>query len=201
MTTSTQKAGWQHTYQTDIDLSLRALHNGDVILLPTDTLWSLGCDATNPAAARHLLGIVKARSPEVGEILTTSLEMLKQWIPHLHPRLETLLHYHQRPLTILVEAGPKFGPEVCFQPGKAALRISRDPFCRHLLQAFGKPIFTVFAAVVHQPWPSSFGSISSEIIQHCAHVVRHRQMERNAGEPSVMVRLNPDTEELDFLRD
>ncbi len=200
MTTSTQKAG-RHTYQTDIDLSLRALHDGRVVLLPTDTLWSLGCDATNPAAVKHLLSIVKARGPEAGEILTPSLETLKQWIPYLHPRLETLLHYHQRPLTVLIEAGSKFIPEVCFQSGEVALRISCDPFCRHLLQAFGKPIFTTFAAVVHQPWPGSFGSISSEIIQHCAHVVRHRQLERNAGEPSVMVRLNPETEELDFLRD
>ncbi len=200
MTTSTHNASW-FTHPSDLEGSLQCLENGGIILFPTDTLWSLGCDAQDPVAVRRLLRLVRATDASHSEILTHSLDGMKGLVAHLHPRLETLLYFHQRPLTVLVDHTRRLPAEVLRPSGQVAIRIVQDAFCRQLLQAFGRPIFSNYAAPAGRPYPTSFGNISSEIIQGCNHVVRYRQTERSPGEPSVMVRLSEDTEELEFLRE
>lgn len=200
MTTSTNGSIWL-TAQPDIQGALQALESGGIVLFPTDTLWSLGCDAFNPAAIRRLLYLTHMNDASGAEVLTHSLDAAKEIVEHLHPRLETLLHFHQRPLTILVDRARRLPAEATGPDGEVAIRIVHDPFVRSLLQSFGRPVFSAFAGVAGKPYPPSFGSISSEIIQGCNHVVRYRQMERSFSEPSVMVRLCEITEELVFLRE
>ncbi len=200
MTTSTNGSIWS-VYQPDIEGALQSLENGGIILFPTDTLWSLGCDARNASAIQRLLHLVRMSDASGAEILTHSLDAMKEIVERLHPRLETLLHFHQRPLTVLVDGARRLPAEAVGPSGEAAIRIVQDPFARRLLQAFDRPVFSTFASLAGRPYPTSFGSISSEIIQGCNHVVRYRQMERSPGEPSVMVRLCGDSEELEFLRE
>ncbi len=200
MTTSTHSASW-FTHRADIEGALHTLDNGGIVLFPTDTVWSLGCDAQDPAAIKRLLRLVRASDASGAEVLTYSLDKMKSLIRHLHPRLETLLHFHQRPLTVLVDGVRRLPAEALRPSGQIAVRIVRDPFCSYLLQAFDRPVFSTFAAPAGRAYPTSFGNISSEIIQGCNHVVRYRQMERSPGEPSVMVRLSEETEELEFLRE
>jgi len=186
---------------SDLETALSGLQQGEIILFPTDTLWSVGCDATRPEVVRRLLELVKCTDSAQAEVLIHDLPALKQLIPHLHPRLETLLHFHQRPLAVLVE-GKGCLPDIALRPsGDFAVRIVQDTFSGELIRAFGRPVFSQFAAVKGSPPPASFGSISSEIIQGCRHVVRHRQADRTPGEPAVMVRFCEDSDELDFLRE
>jgi L-threonylcarbamoyladenylate synthase len=200
MTTSTNGATWLMS-QADVESALRTLENGGIILFPTDTVWSLGCDADNTDAVQRLLRLVRRPDASGAEVLVPSLEALKQLVHLLHPRLETLLYFHQRPLTVLVDTPQRLPDSVLTPEGQIAIRIVQDAFCKHLLESFSRPVFSVFAGMIGQPYPTSFGSISSEIIQGCNHVVRYRQMERNAGMPSVMVRLSEVDEELEFLRE
>lgn len=185
----------------DLETALSGLQQGEIILFPTDTLWSMGCDATRPEVVQRLLELAKCADGAQAELLVHSLPALKQLIPHLHPRLETLLHFHQRPLAVLVE-GEGCLPEIVLRPGGGvAVRIVQDGFSGELIKAFGRPVFSQFAAVKGSPPPATFGSISSEIIQGCRYVVRHRQADRTPGEPAVMVRFCEDSDELDFLRE
>lgn len=184
-----------------MDGALRTLESGGLILFPTDTLWSIGCSIEHPAAIRRLLQLTRLPDATYTELLVGSLEALKHFTAHLHPRLETLLYFHQRPLTVVAPGADHLPEEVLHPDGSVALRIVQDSFCTGLLQAFGGPILSVYAAKEGTPYPATFGGISSEIIQGCNHVVRYRQSERNPGEPSVMVRLSEETEELEFLRE
>lgn len=201
MTTSTHASASWLTYPSDMEGALRTLKSGGLILFPTDTIWSVGCSPEHPAAIRRLLQLVHLPDATQAELLTWSLEELKLLTAHLHPRLETLLYFHRRPLTVVVPGADHLPEEVLHPDGSVALRVVQDSFCTGLLQAFGGPILSVYAAAAGAPYPATFGGISSEILQGCNHVVRYRQSERSPGEPSVMVRLSEETEELEFLRD
>jgi L-threonylcarbamoyladenylate synthase len=199
MTTSTNET-MTSVPQSDLEGAAHALENGGIILFPADTQWCLGCDAGNEEAIRRLLQILKHPDAAEAEILVASVEQLKTLAPQLHPRLETLLYYHQRPLGVMVNEVKRLPAVACQTLRQATLRIVRDPFCQQLLRAFPRAIFSVAAGFPGLPSPVSFGSISSEIIEACEHVVRYRQLERNIGKPIVVVGLNEDESELVFLR-
>lgn len=201
MTTSIHASASWLTYPSDMDGALRTLENGGLVLFPTDTIWCVGCSPTHTLAVQRLYQLVRIPDATQTELLIWSLESLKQLTPHLHPRLETLLYFHQRPLTVVAPGADHLPEDVLHPDGSVALRIVRDSFCTGLFQAFGGPVLSAPAAKGGAPYPANFGGISSEIIQGCNHVVRYRQSERSPGEPSVMVRLSEDTEELEFLRE
>jgi L-threonylcarbamoyladenylate synthase len=184
-----------------IEEILTALKNSGVILLPTDTIWGLSADITDDSAIEKIISI-KKRVPEKGFIcLVDSLEMLKTYVGKLHPRIETLLHYHHRPLTVIYDAPIlPVSKHICANDGSIAIRIVQDPFCANLIKLFGKPIVSTSANVSGSPFPTGFGSISSEILQQVDFVVRYKQHTKETVMPSTIVRLSND-EELDFIRE
>lgn len=184
----------------DLEGPIRSLADDGLILMPTDTLWSIGCDATNRLSLKRLQRLIDSDHADRIEVLVDSVSMLKKYVRHLHPRLETLLLYHVRPLTVLIEESTNLPPEVQRPDGFTAFRIAQDEFSQQLLQTCKKPLATAYAAVGQNPPPTTFGGISSDIIQGVDFVVRRRQLEKTSGVPSVMVLLS-DRSELIFLRD
>lgn len=184
----------------DLKSAISTLHNGGLILYPTDTLWSLGCDATNPRSVERVYRLKRTHISYPAEVLVSSLEMLKDYVAHLHPRIETLLIYHLRPLTVLYQEARNLPPSLLGSDGSVAIRLVQDEYCMELIDAFGRPLMATPASIIDAPFPSTFGAISSEIIQGVDYVVKHRQKEKMHGEPSVMVRLS-ERDELVFLRE
>ena len=184
-----------------IEEILTVLNNSGVILLPTDTIWGLSADISNDLAIEKIITI-KKRKPEKGFIcLVDSLEMLKLYVGKLHPRVETLLHYHNRPLTVIYDAPIlPVSPHVCAPDGSIAFRIVQDHFCANLIKLFGKPIVSTSANISNAPFPTGFGSISSEILEQVDMVVRYKQHTKEVVMPSTIVRLRND-EELEFIRE
>jgi L-threonylcarbamoyladenylate synthase len=121
-------------------------------------------------------------------------------VKNIHPRVETLLLFHTRPLTVIYEQCKNLPLNACAANGSVAIRIPHDDFCKSLLEAFGKPIVATTAQVSGTPMPKHFGEISSDIIMGVDHVVKHRTLDKDMGELSVLARLNNE-EELEFLRE
>ncbi|GIV31914.1 MAG: translation factor Sua5 [Saprospiraceae bacterium] len=184
---------------TDLEPAIEALRNGNLILYPTDTVWCVGCDATNEEAVRKARQLRQLPPGEYLILLVASIDMLKQYVGYIHPRVETLLAHHQRPLTMVFDT-PRNLPQAALHPdGTVALRVCKEPFCQTLIEAFGKPLVATAACVGNAPIPTHFGEVSSEIIENVKYVVRHRQLDKQMESPSVIARLNEE-EELDFLR-
>ena len=184
----------------DISDIARLLEEGGLICYPTDTIWGIGCDATNETAIRRLSAL-KGQHPKNGYILLVNdLEMLKRYAVKIHPRVETLLAYHQRPLTIIYEHTTGLPAAVKAANGSVAIRIAGDEFCKELIQTFGKPIVSTAACKTGQPYPPAFGAISSEILGGVDYVVKYRQDDREPHEPSAMARLDRH-KELEFIRE
>lgn len=183
------------------DEILAVLRRGGTILYPTDTIWAIGCDATSEKAVQHLISI-KGRKPEKGYIvLVDSLEMLKKYVGTIHPRVQTLLSYHTRPLTVIYEESVGVASNAIAADGSVAVRIVQDAFCRELIRQFGKPIIKTSANVTGEGHPTNYGKISSDILEKVDKVVRLKQDVKADSEPSVVARFNVETEELDFLRE
>lgn len=185
----------------DISEIARLLEGGSIICYPTDTIWGIGCDATNVDAIARVTAL-KGRTPEKGYVLLVSdIEMLKRYVPKIHPRLETLLSFHQRPLTVVYERNIVGLPAVVKAPdGSVAIRVARDEFCQELIAKFGKPVVSTSANKSGEPYPPTFGGISSEILGGVDYVVKYRQDDKEPGEPSSIAKLDRH-QELEFIRD
>lgn len=185
----------------DISEIVRLLEGGGIICYPTDTIWGIGCDATNEAAIARISAL-KGRTPEKGYVLlVSSIEMLKKYVPKIHPRLETLLAYHQRPLTIVYERNIVGLPAAVKAPdGSVAIRVAQDEFCQELISTLGKPLVSTSANKSGESFPATFGGISSEILGGVDYVVKYRQDDKEPGEPSSIAKLDRH-QELEFIRD
>lgn len=184
-----------------IDDALSTLRNSGLVLFPTDTIWSIGADATDPVAALRLLRLYQsAVAPQPIEILVDSLEMLKYYVPKLHPKLETLLLYHVQPLTIQVEAVAHLPLQLTAAQIPIAFRLVQDEYSRHFIRALGNPIASMFATFDGNRLPRHFGGINSDVVSAADLVVGLDLQNRRPGQAAVMVRLLED-DELEFLRD
>ena len=172
---------------------------GGLILYPTDTVWSIGCDATNPTAVERLARLKQKDQSRNFSILVDSMEMLKKYVAHVHPRIDTLLHYHSRPLTVVFDRPRNLASNLSSTNDTIGERIVKDEFCRRLIRRFGKPIVASSAKIYKAPHPNNFGEISSAVIKGVDYVVKYRQYEKHGNDPSVVVQIS-DEGDLTFLR-
>jgi len=189
-----------HDYYLEPILS--TLESGGLILYPTDTIWGIGCDATDAEAVERTYALKGRDRTKPLIVLVSSIEMLKNYVRQVHPRLETLLLYHVRPLTIIYKNAMNLPKNVTAPDGSIAIRIPQDKFCKALIETFGKPLIATSANLSREPYPGNFGEISSAIIQGVDKVVKYRQGDKALGEPSVIAKLSdPLKGELVFLRE
>ncbi len=186
--------------QEDLNRAVKALEQEGIIVHPTDTVWSIGCHALDRTAVARMLNLKRANGLENFEVLVNSLEMLKDYIPFIHPRLETLLSYHLRPLTVIFDHASGLPAELFLPDGSVAIRLIHDRFCKVLIDDIGAPLLSSPATFQPGHIPTTFGAVSSAVLEKADYVVKHRQMEKEPGELSVMVRLS-EREELIFLRE
>ncbi len=185
--------------QDNIEEICQLLQAGKVILFPTDTVWGIGCDATSEEGIHKLFRIKENVPSEPLTVLVDGIVMLRKYVEEIHPRIETLLTLHERPLTI-VYPQTKNLPDILMEGSFAVgMRIVRDPFCSELITSLGNPLVALGASQTDAPAPGHFGEVSSEIIRAVDYVVKHRQEDRNPGEPSVIATYDDDGQ-LEFIR-
>jgi len=199
MTTSTKETSYV-LENYELENALKAFLAGKIVLHPTDTLWSLSCDASDEKAVQQLLAIRKKEEHLPFELLVSSVEMLKKYVIQLHPRLETLLAFHQRPLSILFNNVNNLPLSLTDRLGSLPVRLVRDPFCCQLIEKLDKPLLSTSANLSGQDFPPYFGAISSAVIHLADYVVKYKQQEKENGTPSVLVQL-AENDELEFIRE
>ncbi len=184
---------------SDLNNIIKILNKGGTILYPTDTVWGLGCDATNQKAVEKIHKIKKSRPDDRLPIIVSSLEMLHKYVESIHPRLETLLFYHQRPLTVIFDQCKNLPGNISDRSGSVAMRVTHDPFCLDLIDGLGRPIVATAASYIEECAPIKFAHVSLEIARQVDYVERPVHTHRESPAPSVVVRLG-DGAELQFLR-
>jgi L-threonylcarbamoyladenylate synthase len=178
--------------KNDIDACLNVLRSGGLILYPTDTVWGIGCDATNPEAVAKIYKL-KNRNEEKSMIILLADE--KDIINYTDQEELKIFDYIKgitKPVTVIYSHAKYLADNVINKDGSIGIRVVKDEFCRQLIRAFGKPIVSTSSNVSGYPPPAYFNDIDIGIKNGVDYVVQHRQDEDIPGVPSTVIRLNED---------
>ncbi len=175
------------------------MDEGGLVLMPTDASWSIAGDAYSEFALEKILNLKKDLSKYPITLLVNSLEMFKYYFPYLHPRIETLLSLHERPLTLILPVASSNVPNhLKTLHSSVAIRLSYDNFCNTIIDLINGPLI-ITAARSSMNFPTSFSEISTSIIEKMDYVCRHK-IEQSGFYPEVVAQYN-DLGELEFLRE
>jgi len=184
---------------SDIENSLIALKKGQTILYPTDTVWGIGCDATNVDAVNRIFEIKKRNETKSLVILVDSLEMLHQIIPIIPIQALEWIKISPKPTTVIYHNPIDLASNVIAVDNTVGIRIVQDEFCRELIRSFGKPIVSTSANISGEPTPAFFKEISNEIKKAVDYIVKWRQDETKQAESSSIVKIEANGE-IVFIR-
>lgn len=175
-------------FEKDIEACLPVLRSGGLILYPTDTVWGIGCDATNPAAVARVYQL-KQRPDEKAMIVLVAEEkdILKYTAS---PDLSVFDHLSEskKPTTVIYENAIGLADNLVGSDGSIAIRICRDEFCRQLIKRFRKPIVSTSANISGKPVARIFKEITSPIREGVDYIVNYRQDDEETAEPSSIIR-------------
>lgn len=162
--------------QLEINNSLAVLKKGGVLLYPTDTVWGLGCDASDENAVAKIFKIKQRAESKSLIILVDSIEMLEKYIEKIPEKVKAILVKAQRPTTVIYEYPKNLAKNVISADNTVAIRIVQEEFCNNLIQQFGKPIVSTSANISGMPTPDSFKEIDLSILDTADYIVNlHRE--------------------------
>src|SRR6187551_1464405 len=178
------------SFEKDIEKCLGTLKAGGLILYPTDTVWGIGCDATNEEAVERIYKL-KRRSDEKAMIVLVADE--RDILPHVAAPDLSLFDYLDKttkPTTVVYEGALGFADNLVAKDGSIAIRICKEEFCRRLIKRFRKPIVSTSANISGTPAPKFFKEISEEIKNGVDHIVRYKQRDETSAQPSSLIKWN-----------
>ena len=179
-------------FNTDIEACLRVLESGGLILYPTDTIWGIGCDATNEAAVEKIFALKKRIETKALIVLITDERSLLQYVASPHIEVFDYIQGVSKPTTIIYENAIGLASNLLAEDGSVGIRICADEFCKHLIKRFRKPIVSTSANVSGFPPPKVFSDIDIAVKEGVDYVVHYRQDDTIPVEPSAVVKCNKD---------
>jgi L-threonylcarbamoyladenylate synthase len=183
----------------DVMQIVESLRFGGVIIYPTDTIWGIGCDAGNVSAIKKVYEL-KQRVPDKPLIvLVSDLEMLNEYVSGIHPRIEALLFYHEKPLTVIYNQVRGLPDILRGENGSVAIRLVKDPYCRAFIHEFGKPVVSTSVNISETPAPVHFAEISFDLLNAADYVSKYRRDDVFEAKASSIIRFDQNGK-ITFLR-
>ncbi|MCI0920857.1 L-threonylcarbamoyladenylate synthase [Sphingobacterium rhinopitheci] len=183
----------------DINQALETLKNGGLILYPTDTIWGIGCDATNPEAIEKVFALKGRDKSKSMLILLHNDNQLASYVKDIPEVAYEMIEAMDSPLTIIYSGAKNIAPNAVAEDGSIGIRIVNHPFCQQLLQRFRKPIISTSANISGEPSALTFEDITSSIKNGVDYIVEYGQKDHQKGKPSMIMKLDP-SGKFDFLR-
>jgi len=167
--------------EEEITQSLKILQDGGVILYPTDTIWGLGCDATNPDAIQKIYNIKERKESKALITLVSDKKMLKKLTDSVPDTDIT-----SDPTTVIYQNIEGLSDNLLAEDGTAAIRIVQDNFCKQLIEIFGKAIVSTSANISGTKSPKQFSDITDDIINNADYIVNLRKKERRENSSRII---------------
>ena len=168
------------------------------IIYPTDTIWGLGCDATNQGAVKKIYKIKRRAESKSLIVLVDGIKMLEQYVDSVPEVIIDFLKSAIKPTTVIYSHPKGLAPNVIAADNTVAIRIVQTDFCKALIREFGKPIVSTSANFSNQPSPSSFDEIDPLLLKQVDYIVNLPAAE-SKNTASQIIKLN-DLGEIEFLR-
>lgn len=176
-------------FEEEINKAVEVLKAGGTILYPTDTVWGIGCDATNKEAVDKVFRIKQRVESKSLIVLVDNDQKLNRYLNDVPAMAWDLIEFSEKPITIIYPGARGLAPNAIAQDGSVAIRLTKDEFCKRLIGKFNKPIISTSANISGEPTPGSFREISQSILDSVDHVVNLRQDENNNPPPSTIIQL------------
>lgn len=174
-----------------MEKAIEALKNGGTILYPTDTIWGIGCDATNENACQKIIEIKERPTNKSFIVLVDGFSMLEKYVPDFHEVCYDLADLASRPLTIIYPNAKGLAPSVLAEDGSVGIRITKDPICLKLIRSMRKPLVSTSANISNKPNPTNFSTIDSKIKSGVDAIVEQRTSEELTT-PSQIIKISLD---------
>jgi L-threonylcarbamoyladenylate synthase len=173
----------------EIKEALKVIKAGGVIVYPTDTIWGIGCDATNEKAVAKVFEIKKRCDSKSLIILLDDSSWLPVYVKEVPEIAWQLVDVAVEPLTIIYPQGINLAKNVLADDGSIAIRITADSFCKELIKQLKKPLVSTSANISGEPAPSCFDEINVELVKLADYVVKHRQHEKGTIKASSIIKV------------
>lgn len=173
----------------EIRKAIEVLKAGGTVLYPTDTVWGIGCDATNKEAVDKVYKIKQRSESKSLIVLVDNDQKLNKYLKDVPAIAWDLIEFADKPLTIIYPDARGLAPNAIAEDGTVAIRLTSDEFCKKLIGKFNKPIISTSANISGEATPQSFSAISPDILKSVDYVVNWRQHEKNNPPPSTIIQL------------
>ncbi len=171
---------------------IEALKAGKIILYPSDTIWGIGCDATNEEACTRILEIKERPASKSFILLADSFQMIEKYIPEFPEVCYDLVDLSDKPLTIIYPNAQGLAPGVLAEDGSVGIRLTKDPICLALIRSIRKPLVSTSANISGQPFPANFSSIDPKIKERVDGILELRTHEQ-LSTPSQVIKIGLDS--------
>ena len=178
--------------EEEIERCAELLRNGKVILYPTDTVWGIGCDATNEEAVRRIYAIKQRQESKSMLVLLDRFERVPLYVEELPLIAWDLVPTTERPTTYIYPGARNFAKNMIPSDGTIAIRIAGNSFCKKLISRFGKPIVSTSANISGTAAPATFGDITEEIRKAVDHIVPESFSDSTDFKPSRIIKFMDD---------
>ena len=175
-------------FSIDVEKSLTVLQAGGLILYPTDTIWGIGCDATNEAAVQKIYALKKRAEEKSMIVLLADERDLLQYVASPDLAVFDYLQQTDKPTTVIYEGAIGLADNLTGNDGSVAIRICNEQFCKHLIKRFRKPIVSTSANISGQPTAKIFTDIDFDVKKQVDYVVGYRQDDIAVVAPSSVIK-------------
>ena len=176
-------------YEQELWRTVEILRSGGTILYPTDTIWGIGCDATNFVAVENVYKLKHRVESKSLIVLLNDETKLPDYVEKVPDISFDLINSLDKPTTIIYSKAKNLASNVIAQDGSIAIRVTKDQFCRDLIKLFGKPIVSTSANVSGDPSPVIYRDVPDDILNGVDYIVNLFQNRMNSPKPSTIIRL------------
>ena len=180
--------------QDEVKKAIEVMRNGGVILYPTDTVWGIGCDATNEEAVKRVYEIKRRDDSKAMICLVDSDARLSRYVRKVADVVWDMIGLATQPLTIIYENANGLAPSLLAEDGSVGIRVTSEEFSKELCYRFQKPIVSTSANISGEPTPQTFAEISEEIKNAVDYVVKYNQKSKEKHQPSSVVKIKENGE-------
>jgi len=175
----------------DIKKALEVLKGGGVILYPTDTIWGIGCDATNVEAVQRIYKIKKREDSKSMLVLMENPALLDRYVDDVPEVAWDLVEITTTPLTVIYPGAKNLAKNLIAEDGSIGIRFTKETFTSQLLQRLRRPLVSTSANISGEKSPAFFDEISEEIKSAVDYIVEFRQDDHTPSQPSSIIKLGP----------
>lgn len=176
--------------QAELKKSEQILKDGKLLLYPTDTVWGIGCDATDPDAVQKVYNLKQRDDSKALICLVSSISMLRKYVDYVPAEaVDIILKNTKKPTTIIYYANQKLAKNLLAEDGSVAIRVCQTDFCQQLIKKFGKPIISTSANISGSRTPQNFNQIQAEVLKGVDYVVNLQKSKKNA-QPSQILKID-----------